>query len=201
MSNNNVLRLIYKTKNLTKIRPSLVPSCASSVKFSLFNFVHAKDLNNDNNKKSNHFTIQPLKLSNEAASREKATEVEEFERNYESIANETLESLTEQFDHLADEWIDLISDDFDVTFSNGVLNLKLGNRLGTYVINKQTPNLQIWLSSPTSGPKRFDFVNNTWIYKRTGESLHGLLAKELSQCFGKYVDFTNCSYSPKKIEI
>ncbi len=29
---------------------------------------------------------------------------------------------------------------------------------GTYVLNKQPPNRQIWLSSPVSGPKRFDYV-------------------------------------------
>ena len=30
----------------------------------------------------------------------------------------------------------------------GVLTVKMGSDLGTYVINKQTPNKQIWLSSP-----------------------------------------------------
>ena len=32
-------------------------------------------------------------------------------------------------------------------FQSGVLTLKLGSK-GTYVINKQTPNRQMWLSSP-----------------------------------------------------
>lgn len=31
---------------------------------------------------------------------------------------------------------------------NGVITLKLSSSLGTYVINKQTPNKQLWLSSP-----------------------------------------------------
>jgi len=31
---------------------------------------------------------------------------------------------------------------------SGVLTLKLGEH-GTYIINKQPPNKQIWLSSPT----------------------------------------------------
>ena len=31
---------------------------------------------------------------------------------------------------------------------SGVLTVKVGDH-GTYVINKQTPNKQIWLSSPT----------------------------------------------------
>lgn len=30
----------------------------------------------------------------------------------------------------------------------GVLNVNLGGGKGTFVINKQTPNRQIWLSSP-----------------------------------------------------
>lgn len=34
-----------------------------------------------------------------------------------------------------------------MTRQSGVLTLKLGDK-GTYVINKQPPNKQIWLSSP-----------------------------------------------------
>ena len=34
-------------------------------------------------------------------------------------------------------------------FQSGVLTVSLGASAGTYVINKQTPNKQIWLSSPT----------------------------------------------------
>ena len=42
-------------------------------------------------------------------------------------------------------WI--IDASFFLTFQNQVLTLRLGD-LGTYVVNKQTPNRQIWLSSP-----------------------------------------------------
>lgn len=64
--------------------------------------------------------------------------------------------------------------------------------LGTYVLNKQPPNKQIWLSSPLSGPKRFDWVVvgeglhqkegggiGDWVYLRDGTSLTELLRKEL----------------------
>ena len=44
----------------------------------------------------------------------------------------------------------------DVTLASGVLTLSLEGH-GTYVINKQSPNRQIWLSSPISGPSRFDY--------------------------------------------
>ena len=63
---------------------------------------------------------------------------------------------------------------------------------GTYVLNKQPPNKQIWLSSPISGPKRYDWVvmgegmnqkaesgSGEWIYLRDGSNLKELLRKEL----------------------
>jgi frataxin len=63
--------------------------------------------------------------------------------------------------------------------------------MGTYVINKQPPNKQIWLSSPISGPKRYDYVGSDenqrvgggggeeWVYLRDGSSLTELLREEL----------------------
>ncbi|KAJ3340514.1 Mitochondrial chaperone Frataxin, partial [Kappamyces sp. JEL0680] len=57
---------------------------------------------------------------------------------------------------------------------------------GTYVINKQPPNKQLWLSSPTSGPKRFDWIETErdWVYKRDGRSLKSLLDEEISKVLG-----------------
>lgn len=64
--------------------------------------------------------------------------------------------------------------------------------LGTYVLNKQPPNKQIWLSSPTSGPKRYDYVirdegqdskegtaAGDWVYLRDMSKLQDLLLEEL----------------------
>jgi frataxin len=64
------------------------------------------------------------------------------------------------------------------------------------VLNKQPPNKQIWLSSPISGPKRYDwivegdhmyekqdsrpFASGQWIYLRDGSNLTELLNAELS---------------------
>jgi frataxin len=63
---------------------------------------------------------------------------------------------------------------------------------GTYVLNKQPPNKQIWLSSPVSGPKRFDWALfsegqdqkegsgvGDWVYLRDGTSLTQLLKREI----------------------
>ncbi|XP_054439024.1 frataxin, mitochondrial isoform X1 [Pteronotus mesoamericanus] len=70
------------------------------------------------------------------------------EATYERLAEETLDSLAEFFEDLADK--PYTFEDYDVSFGSGVLTIKLGGDLGTYVINKQTPNKQIWLSSPSS---------------------------------------------------
>ena len=63
-------------------------------------------------------------------------------------------------------------DGFDISVSMGVLTMQLGSK-GTYVLNKQTPNRQIWWSSPISGPRRFfyDSTKQEWINTRDGSSL------------------------------
>uniref|UniRef100_T1JFT7 ferroxidase n=1 Tax=Strigamia maritima TaxID=126957 RepID=T1JFT7_STRMM len=84
--------------------------------------------------------------------------------------------------------------DSDVTYGDGVLTVKLGNDRGTYVINKQSPNRQIWLSSPLSGPKRYDFVDGRWVYLHDGVALHDLLTGEFNQIFKTDTNFTKCAY-------
>lgn len=79
------------------------------------------------------------------------------------------------------------------TFQNGVINLHYPP-YGTWVINKQPTNKQIWLSSPISGPKRFDYrevstedsegqwlMVGKWVCEKNGErtSLSALLEREL----------------------
>jgi frataxin-like iron-binding protein CyaY len=54
---------------------------------------------------------------------------------------------------------------FSLTFQNQVLTLKLGD-LGTYVVNKQTPNRQIWLSSPVRYYDVIVFVVHQYICKK-----------------------------------
>ncbi|RKO98371.1 hypothetical protein CXG81DRAFT_3777, partial [Caulochytrium protostelioides] len=77
----------------------------------------------------------------------------------------------------------------DVTYASGVLTLQLGE-LGTYVLNKQPPNKQIWLSSPLSGPRRYnhDSESGHWLDNRPPhEPLADLLNQELSQLLGESV--------------
>ena len=73
-----------------------------------------------------------------------------------------------QYRHLADETLDTIATDLEDLFEDkGIADADVDNSAGivtistsrgTYVINKQPPNKQIWLSSPISGPKRFDYI-------------------------------------------
>lgn len=54
------------------------------------------------------------------------------------------------------------------------------------MLNKQAPNLQLWLSSPISGPLRYDFSCDAqqWVNSRDGHPLLPLLAKDLEQLAG-----------------
>ncbi|XP_041419980.1 frataxin, mitochondrial isoform X2 [Xenopus laevis] len=133
----------------------------------------------------------PLLYSRNAGTLSNSSSLDET--TYEKLAEETLDSLAEFFEDLADQ--PFTPDDFDVSFGNGVLTIKLGGDTGTYVINKQTPNKQIWLSSPTSGPKRYDWTGRTWIYSHDGVALHELLAKELSVVLKNKIDLSNLLHS------
>ncbi|EEZ97465.1 frataxin homolog, mitochondrial [Tribolium castaneum] len=113
---------------------------------------------------------------------------------FEKACDETLESLTEYFEQIVEEADNLKT--ADVAYTSGVLTVNLGPEYGTYVINRQSPNRQIWLSSPVSGPKRYDFVvrDQSWVYKHDGRTLHRLLQDEISRIVKIDVNFADCSY-------
>lgn len=113
--------------------------------------------------------------------------------SFEEVCDETLDSLTEYFEELI-ESVDHL-EKADVNYSDGVLTVQFGEPYGTYVINRQSPNQQIWLSSPTSGPKRYDFLNGVWIYRHDGVCLHQLLNQEISKIVRKEINFKQCSHS------
>lgn len=81
---------------------------------------------------------------------------------------------------------------------DGVLTVKFGEPHGTYVINRQTPNKQIWLSSPKSGPKRYDFINGQWTYRHDGKTLHELLDNEIPAIIRNQACFAKCSFSGRE---
>ncbi|KAG5648161.1 hypothetical protein DXG03_006115 [Asterophora parasitica] len=105
---------------------------------------------------------------------------------YHTLSDTTMDFLLESLETLID---DLGNPAYEVEYHSGVLTLVLGDK-GTYVINKQPPNKQIWLSSPFSGPKRYDYseADDNWLYSRDGRAMGDLLNNELSQALGQDVD-------------
>ncbi|KAF3782293.1 Frataxin [Nymphaea thermarum] len=110
------------------------------------------------------------------------------EDEFHKLADATIHALQEKLEEYGDG---CQIDGFDVDYGNEVLTLKLGS-LGTYVINKQTPNRQIWLSSPVSGPSRFDWDqgSHAWIYRRTKANLSSLLENELAELCGEPISLS-----------
>jgi len=105
---------------------------------------------------------------------------------YNILSDEYMDTLVERLEELQEE-----REDVDVEYSAGVLTLNFPP-IGVYVINKQPPNKQIWLSSPISGPKRYDYVilsegqdskegtgAGQWIYLRDMTTLQDLLQDEV----------------------
>ncbi|PNS15668.1 iron donor protein CyaY [Sphaceloma murrayae] len=108
------------------------------------------------------------------------------DEEYATLAESLMEQILTKVEEIQEE-----REDVDVEYSAGVLSITFPPA-GTYVINKQPPNKQIWLSSPISGPKRYDWAAlgegmeskegsgvGEWVYLRDGSRLSELLRKEL----------------------
>ena len=93
--------------------------------------------------------------------------------SFETLANQVLEDLFEQLETA-------VGDDAEVDFENGILTVELESG-GQYVINKNAPSRQIWLSSPKSGAHHFDQDEATgrWVSTRGAGDLLVLLGGEL----------------------
>ncbi|KAJ3974409.1 hypothetical protein EV361DRAFT_894874 [Lentinula raphanica] len=104
---------------------------------------------------------------------------------YHQLADDAMDGLLEDLEQLIEDYGDA---SYEVDYHSGVLTLRLGDK-GTYVINKQPPNKQIWLSSPFSGPKRYDYIetDGSWRYSRDNQPLDNLLNEELGRAFNKSI--------------
>jgi frataxin len=103
-------------------------------------------------------------------------------QQYHFLSDTFIDALVAELEELQEE-----REEVDVEYSAGVLTLVFPPA-GTYILNKQPPNKQIWLSSPVSGPKRYDWVEKSvegvggegeWVYLRDGSTLKGLLREEV----------------------
>ena len=110
------------------------------------------------------------------------------ENDFRNLAKRTLDRISEQLESLPDEVDCEIGDEYDVTFNGDVLTLRLGSNRGTYVLNTQTPNRQIWLSSPKTGPRRYDWNGEKWIYRHDGGELGSLMSTELTKIFNEKIE-------------
>ncbi|KAF9360822.1 Mitochondrial chaperone Frataxin [Mortierella sp. AD094] len=106
--------------------------------------------------------------------------------DYHTVSDACMDRMVEYFEDLGDEHE---IPGYDVEYQSGVMTLKLGGK-GTYVVNKQPPNKQLWLSSPTTGPKRYDYdsKHGKWFYSRDHHTLKYLLDTEISEAIGIDID-------------
>ena len=132
--------------------------------------------------------------------------------HYHNVADETLHSIQDAVEEYFEEYYDYglaeREGDLDipeVNYASGVLTINLPGH-GTWVLNKQTPNEQIWWSSPISGPKRYEYdeKRGRWVYSRVvdesasedvsdvsyseEDTLGGILNKEFGELFGEGLD-------------
>ncbi|KAJ3239939.1 hypothetical protein HDU81_004856 [Chytriomyces hyalinus] len=108
-----------------------------------------------------------------------STSTSDLDRAFHKAADIRMQSLLDDFDAIGEQ---CEAPGFDVVYSNGVLTMNTGIS-GTYVINKQPPNRQIWLSSPISGPKRYDHVQGSWIDSKKEDKMEDLLEREMKIIF------------------
>lgn len=95
---------------------------------------------------------------------------------YHNVADDTLHAIQDAVEDLIEDNFDTDDDDTlpEVNYASGVLTLSFPPH-GTWVINKQTPNQQLWWSSPISGPRRYEYVEERerWVYTRVIEEGDG----------------------------
>jgi frataxin len=104
------------------------------------------------------------------------------ESEYHSVADETLEDIQDAVEEaLEGKGIP----EFEVNYASGVLTLAMPPH-GTWVLNKQTPNQQIWWSSPVSGPRRYEYEDGEWVFTRDDShsmTLAQALQEELQEIY------------------
>ena len=98
------------------------------------------------------------------------------ETEFVNVAEKYLQGLCEHLDEVEHPSID------EINYADGVLEVIFNEKNRTFVINKQTPNKQIWLSSPLSGPQRFELsLDDQWLHWKSDEEITQILEKEFNE--------------------
>lgn len=112
--------------------------------------------------------------------RSRVFSVKQFENNdFASTSERSLNALLERLESKEN----VLPSTFDAEYSQGVLTIKFDPQT-IYVLNKQPPNQQIWLSSPFSGPRRFEWsgADGTWRDVRNSQiELNEFLRREFEE--------------------
>ncbi|KAL3799236.1 hypothetical protein HJC23_012961 [Cyclotella cryptica] len=95
---------------------------------------------------------------------------------YHNVADDTLHCIQDAVEKLIEDKLlarentEDADDIPEVNYASGVLTIYLPPH-GTWVINKQTPNEQLWWSSPISGPRRYEYIEGRkrWVYTRVSD--------------------------------
>eukprot|EP00759_Apiculatamorpha_spiralis_P034082 PhF_6_TR35161/c0_g1_i1/m.51229/K19054/FXN; frataxin len=103
---------------------------------------------------------------------------------YNTIAENTLERIYDVCDELAERLPDKVT---EVANDGGVLQIDTIG--GKFVLNKQAPNLQLWLSSPVTGPFHYDLHKSNsggaeaakWLCQRDKHDIFQKLTEDLSE--------------------
>lgn len=103
----------------------------------------------------------------------------ELEREFEKLAEPTLEELTEALDDLDDERI-------EVDLMSGVLTIDVEGA-GTMVVNSHRAARQIWLASGAQA-WHFDWDGASWVSGRNGDELWGTVGLELARLLGREIE-------------
>jgi frataxin len=129
------------------------------------------------------------------------------EAEYHNVADDTLESIQDALDALFESMpsppqmttttnTTTTPGEFEVNYSSGVLTIVMPPH-GTWVLNKQTPNQQIWWSSPLSGPRRYEYEHDQWVFTRSDDgggsaiSLGQTLKDEIRQLYQLEINLDN----------
>lgn len=108
------------------------------------------------------------------------------EAEFHRVADATLERLETVLGLAIESLQEEQGEELDLSLAMGVLTVRLASR-GTYVINKQTPNRQLWWSSPVSGPRRYGWDSGScrWKSTRDGHDMLHALQAELAKLIGR----------------
>ena len=119
---------------------------------------------------------------------------------YLQAINRVVDKITEKLDGINDDCSSELEDkeiDMEVEGGHdGVINVKISKAGKDYVfvISRQTPARELWLSSALSGPwhYRYDHVKDDWNCTREGEEKFWTkIQRELSQVLEQQVSFEN----------